>query len=430
MVMKRNEKISGLTEGGRQKNLRKKIDALEHQGWRYVEYLEAGHGKSTALFEKDEPPPKERRRTGMMILMVLLGLPVVMVIAGLCSESPSQRGRKIQSKQVEKRTPPPQPKKPAREHVASSSKPPEPPAEPPPGRSGAEEPKRTYLDAAEVTKKWEALGRIESMKQRIYLVDELDEKWVRWTGTYVKTGESMLDEGLHWFLVEGVIVMVEAKPAEALLSGKTYEFHGEVVDNLLLPDHELGKPRTGESFSFIIVEADQLRAVAGRDRATAKQADELLGAIAEAAKDGGPGRPAVKPIGVTYRQVLEGLGEEFTIQPVQTGEVPQRFIGTTEDSLALIEITGEKSNILKVTLAYALPVDQKDIALRNNLFAVKILMNCDPTWTDALQWVVDHLPPLLDLPGARIGEVRGKLRVEAEFSGELKLMMVTVRHKD
>ena len=428
MVMKRTEKIAGLTQGGRQKNLKKTIAALERKRWRYVEYHEAGHGKSFALFEKDE---SRKSGAGKHILLALVGLFVFGTIGVICSETPSNKGSPTPQKPSEKKQAraPGNPKP-----MTASAAPPAEVAQSPATsmeKVSQESPERVYLDAAEVTKKWAALQEKGQMAQRTYMVDELDEKGIRWVGTYVKTSENPVDEGLLWFMVEGTLVMVDGTPSEPLVPGQTYKIHGKIDDDILLADYELGKPRRGDTFSFIIVSASELTAAGKEDTAAAKEAEALLDAIAiRAAAEPDPSRPAVTPIGVSYDQVLGDMGEYFKIQRAQTNEVPPRYVGTTEDSLAIIEITGEKLNIVKVTLAYALPVGHKDVALRNNLFAVKMLMNCDPTWTDASQWVATHLPPLLDQPGKRIAEVRGNLRIEAEFSGELKLLMVTVRHKD
>ena len=123
------------------------------------------------------------------------------------------------------------------------------------------------------------------------------------------------------------------------------------------------------------------------------------------------------------------MREYFKIQQVKTGEVPPRYLGITEDSLAVIEFTGDKSNILKATLAFSLPIDRKEVSLRNTMFAATLFRNCDPTWKDSMKWLTDKLPGLVDLPGTRIWDDRGDLRFEADFNGELGLVFVNVRHQ-
>ena len=435
MVMKRSEKIGGLTQGGRQKNLKKTIAAMERKGWRYAEYNEAGRGKSFALFEKDERATSD---SGKLILLAVLGFFVLGTIGVICSETSSNKGGPAQQqvpakKQAsapkmapeKKQAPAPEAPKPAPAPAAAPSATPAPAAAA--EKEPEESPEKVYLDAAEVTKKWAALEAKGQMAQRTYMVDELDEKPIRWVGTYVKTSQEAIDEGLHWFMVEGMLVMVDGTPSEPLVTGKTYALNGKIDDDILLADYELGKPRRGDTFSIIIIVANELKAAGKQDLAAAKEA--LLRAIAARGDEPDPSRPLVAPIGVSYDQVLGDMREYFKIQQVKTGEVPPRYLGITEDSLAIIEITGDKPNILKATLAFSLPVDRKEVALRNTMFAATMFRNCDPTWKDSLQWLTDKLPGLLELPGMRIWDDRGDLRFEAEFNGELGLVFVNVRHK-
>ena len=230
MVMKRSEKIGGLTQGGRQKNLKKTIAAMERKGWRYAEYNEAGRGKSFALFEKDE-----RAKTGSSssIMLVLLGIIVLGSIGVICSENSSNDGAPAPQKSSKKKQAPAPQKPPVKKKAPSPEAPkptPAPAAAPvakatPIPATSAEKvnqqsPGQIYMDAAEVTKKWAALEAQGQMAQRTYMVDELDEKAIRWVGTYVKTSQEAIDEGLHWFMVEDMLIMVDGTSSEPLVPGR------------------------------------------------------------------------------------------------------------------------------------------------------------------------------------------------------------------
>lgn len=112
---------------------------------------------------------------------------------------------------------------------------------------------KAYLPAEKVLPKWAKLGDSDPMKKRDYFVDQLDGKWAKWTGSFVKIGSTALDEGLLWFKVQGQIVLVEMSQPPKLEKKKKYQIEGKFSDTTMLPDEVLGKPKKGQSITLIIL---------------------------------------------------------------------------------------------------------------------------------------------------------------------------------
>ena len=135
------------------------------------------------------------------------------------------------------------------------------------------------------------------------------------------------------------------------------------------------------------------------------------------------------PIGLTYDQVMQYLDRSFIMEYSAVADGSDRYLGSTMDSLAMLEIIGTKSNISSTFLMIGTPNDRPDLVARNAGMLARFLQNTFPEWPDVSDWGSAALERIASGPRRTDQLIRGDRLVKMEFTPELGMVMITVRHK-
>jgi len=137
-----------------------------------------------------------------------------------------------------------------------------------------------------------------------------------------------------------------------------------------------------------------------------------------------------KPIGISYYQVMEYLSNFFSMEKSTPVHGQERYMGQTSDSLAVLEIIGNKNNISQATLMIGIPADAPDKLVRNTVLATRFLENTVPEWTNSNEWITANAERVADTPGiSDVKVVKGNKLITMTFLKPFGMLSLTVKHK-
>jgi len=123
------------------------------------------------------------------------------------------------------------------------------------------------------------------------------------------------------------------------------------------------------------------------------------------------------------------LGEWFRLQPSTPVDGCERYVSTSTNGLALIEIMGERQNIVGATLIIGLPRAEPEAIAVNAGMLLRFLKNTMPEWKGCKDWVLQEITRQADSGSNKAETVRGYKRVTVLMI-TLGMYSVTVSHKD
>lgn len=134
-------------------------------------------------------------------------------------------------------------------------------------------------------------------------------------------------------------------------------------------------------------------------------------------------------IGISYRQVTENLDQFISMSKSTDVDGQTRYIGQTSDSLASLEIIGNKFDVTQTTLMIRSPKGAAEIVSRNAAILLRFVRNTTPEWRESSDWVTSAL--------RRVGSAgkpeqitRGNKSIEVSLIDNLDMVSVTVKHKN
>ena len=137
-----------------------------------------------------------------------------------------------------------------------------------------------------------------------------------------------------------------------------------------------------------------------------------------------------RAIGISYYQVMEYLSKFFLMEKSTPVRGQERYMGQTPDSLAILEIIGNKNNISQATIMIGIPNDVPDKLVRNTIFAIRFLENTVPEWTNSNEWITANAKRVADIPGVSDAKVvKGNKLITMTFLKPLGMLTLTVKHK-
>jgi len=140
--------------------------------------------------------------------------------------------------------------------------------------------------------------------------------------------------------------------------------------------------------------------------------------------------PEDNMIGVSYYQVIKGLSDFFSMKKTTPVKGQDRYMGMTEDNLALLEIIGNKTNISQATLMIAIPSDAPDAIVRNSALLLRFLINTVPEWETSSDWVSTALKRIADSPDDSQEIIKKNKRITMKPFKELGMVSITIKHKE
>lgn len=137
-----------------------------------------------------------------------------------------------------------------------------------------------------------------------------------------------------------------------------------------------------------------------------------------------------RAINISYEQVMEYLSDFLIMEKSTPVRGQDRYTGQTADSLAVLEIIGNKNNISEATILIGIPNDAPDKLVRNTILAMRFLKNTVPEWANSAEWITANAKRVADIPGASdVKVVKGDKLITMTFLKPLGMLTLTVKHK-
>jgi len=135
-------------------------------------------------------------------------------------------------------------------------------------------------------------------------------------------------------------------------------------------------------------------------------------------------------IGISYDEVMEYLSNFFSMEKATLVHGQERYMGQTSDSLAVLEIIGNKDNISQATLMIGVPSDAPRILVRNTAMLLRFLENTVPEWTNSSEWATAAMKRVTNIPGVSdVKVVKGNKLITMTFLKPVGMLSLTVKHK-
>lgn len=137
--------------------------------------------------------------------------------------------------------------------------------------------------------------------------------------------------------------------------------------------------------------------------------------------------PVTKRLGVSYDQMMNYLSNFFTMEKSSPVNGVDRYMATTTNGLAILEIIGNKDNISQTTLLLGLPNDNSTVAIENSALLLLFLKNAVPEWKDRDTWATASLKKIAETSSDEEKKLYGGKSIEMSFLKELGMLSVTVK---
>ena len=90
-----------------------------------------------------------------------------------------------------------------------------------------------------------------------------------------------------------------------------------------------------------------------------------------------------EPVRITYSQLTNLIGEFLDIQSLHGSSDQPVFLGTSENNLVILEIVGEKDNVMEASIRFTYPPDISTVNTDlNNAMMLRFLKNAAPEYSE------------------------------------------------
>ena len=90
-----------------------------------------------------------------------------------------------------------------------------------------------------------------------------------------------------------------------------------------------------------------------------------------------------EPVRITYSQLTNLIGEFLDIQSLHGSSDQPVFLGTSENNLVILEIVGEKDNVMEASIRFTYPPDISAVNTDlNNAMMLRFLKNAAPEYSE------------------------------------------------
>jgi predicted Zn finger-like uncharacterized protein len=134
-------------------------------------------------------------------------------------------------------------------------------------------------------------------------------------------------------------------------------------------------------------------------------------------------------IGVSYGQVVAHLENEIKMTKSSRVRGEYRYMGSTADNLAILEIIGAKENISQTTLIIGLPNDSKTVVTRNTALYLQFLKNTVPEWPGVTDWANSALKRFASSSETSAEISHGNKAISLELLKPTTMLSVMVKRK-
>jgi hypothetical protein len=132
-------------------------------------------------------------------------------------------------------------------------------------------------------------------------------------------------------------------------------------------------------------------------------------------------------MGVSYNQVMAYLPSQIKMTKSTPVRGEDRYMGSTADNLAMLEIIGAKENISQTTLIIGLPNDSKTTVIRNTGLYIRFLKNTVPEWPGVTDWGNDALKRFASSSESSAAITHGNKLISLSLLKPTSMLTVTVK---
>lgn len=241
-------------------------------------------------------------------------------------------------------------------------------------------------------------------------------------------GEGIM--GMGWLSAFiGLVSLLKGKSTKARYGGA---FALSIIMlAVLMPEKE--EPEPGPASGV----ADQVdRAPSDTASATPQTATtEIMHPTSAPAPDAPVAAPAQpvrhrKSIGLRYAEVMSYLSNAFAMEAASPVDGLDRYMGQSEEGLAILEVIGDRRDIAQASLVLALPNDAPDAVVINSAILMRFLKNTFPKWKNAEKWVLATVRKSIAAGATGASTTRGKRTLDVQVLAEMGMLVLTVRHRE
>ena len=134
-------------------------------------------------------------------------------------------------------------------------------------------------------------------------------------------------------------------------------------------------------------------------------------------------------VGLSYAQVTQYLSKSIVMHESSSVRGQTRYLGMTNDKMAIMEIIGQKNDISQATFVICLPKDSQTIVMRNGAMLLRFMANIAPEWSGSVNWASDALGKITLPSNNSVSTIRGTKKIVMTFQKPLGMIVLTVKHR-
>jgi hypothetical protein len=138
---------------------------------------------------------------------------------------------------------------------------------------------------------------------------------------------------------------------------------------------------------------------------------------------------ATKHIDISYQQVMHYLSNFFHMEKGTPVRNAPRYMGRTKDGTAVLEVIGDKRNIIQASVMLGFPIDERKITIQNSAILLRFIKNTVPEMENPSDWATNSLNRLRNYPDQPVEAVKGNKRIKMQLLKPLGLITTTVKHR-
>lgn len=139
---------------------------------------------------------------------------------------------------------------------------------------------------------------------------------------------------------------------------------------------------------------------------------------------------ATKKLGVSYNQMMNYLSNFFTMEKSTPVKGEDRYMSTTSNKLATLEIIGKKDDISETSLLIGIPSDDNSVIIENSAILLRFLKNAVPEWEDSSDWATTSMEKIAASSNDKEEKIYGDKKINMSVMRELGMMIVTVKNNN
>ncbi len=136
------------------------------------------------------------------------------------------------------------------------------------------------------------------------------------------------------------------------------------------------------------------------------------------------------PIGISYDQIMRYIGQDFPMVKLDDVRGLPCYGGNAPGDHARLEITGNRDNVSRASLAIGLP-DDAHVRLENLAKMMRFVKNVAPELEDDSDsdWFTNAFKRVTST-GQKEQKIIGNKLLEMDMNIEVRMLTVTIKHKD